>query len=530
MALAALLAGALVLLAGCGSLPTDVQRPVSRALADPAGTPLAQLTAQRRPAGVAALQSGLALVDTADGAYASRLALTQSATRTLDLQYYAIHSDTSTRELLRAVRQAAARGVRVRILLDDFHATGDDAQVMRMAFVPGIEMRMFNPVPGGRGSGLLRTLSGLRDFRRTQHRMHNKLFIADNAWGITGGRNLGEAYFGQGEDSNFIDMDILAAGPVVRQMSASFDQYWNSPLAYPVESLISRDELLALREAARAANGNGNGGAQATAAAGQAPPPPAQAPRPPPDLPPAMDLRTLPLTWAPAVVLSDRPAKLTAETDAEGAREDLVIEGVLQLLERARRDVLVVSPYFVPGEQMMGVFRRLTERGVRVRVLTNSLASNDAPLAHVGYARYRQRLLALGVALYEMHALQRGMARTVVGSSGGGSRASLHAKLLVVDGRLVAVGSMNLDLRSQLQNSEVTLLIRSRPLAGEATTIVERTLAEDAWRVEATPQGGLHWHAPPGADFGDADGEPDASLGLQLLIQLLGPLAPDEML
>ncbi|MFT4196219.1 phospholipase D-like domain-containing protein, partial [Ottowia sp.] len=274
-----LLVAALVALAGCGSLPREVERPVSSALAAPEATALGQLAADRRPAGAREGESGFVLVDSPDMAYASRLALTQQASRTLDIQYYAIHADASTRELLRAVRAAAGRGVRVRILLDDFNSTGQNALVMGMAFLPGVEMRMFNPLPGDRGAGALRALGSLHDFRRIQHRMHNKLYIADNAWGITGGRNLGDAYFGTADGSNFIDMDVLAVGPVVQAMSASFDRYWNNPLAYPVASLIRPDELRRLRETTVA----------------DAPPPPAPAP-----LPPALDLARLPLAWAPA--------------------------------------------------------------------------------------------------------------------------------------------------------------------------------------------------------------------------------------
>ena len=495
--------------AGCNALPKDVERPVSNALSAPESTALGALASARQPAARRGV-SGFALIDTADAAYASRLALTEAAQKTLDVQYYAIHADASTGELLRAVRDAAARGVRVRILLDDFHSTGENAQVMRMAFVPGVEMRMFNPIPGRRGSGILRALGSLGDFKRMQHRMHNKLYIADNAWGITGGRNLGEAYFGQSEDSNFVDLDILAAGPVVREMSASFDHYWNNSLAYPVESLITPDELRVLREAA--------------ASQGEA----AEKKRPS-DLPPPLDLQELALIWAPAALLADQPAKLIPEENDEHT-EDTVVGGLVSLMEQARRDVLIVSPYFVPGPKMMEVFKGMRERGVRIRLLTNSLASNDAPLAHVGYARYRNELLAIGVEVYEMRALQKQIARTVFGSSGGGSKASLHVKAVIMDGRLISIGSMNLDLRSELQNSEVTLLIRSTALSKQTEELIQATLDEGAWRLSLDEGDQLTWHAPPDADFDDAREEPDTGLMLRLILKLLGPLAPDEML
>ena len=535
-----LLAGlcALLALTGCGSLPKDVDRPVSRALSAPQGTPLGQLAASLTPRTARAGDSGFALVGSPNEAFSTRLALTQAATRTLDIQYYAIHADASSRDLLRAVRQAAARGVRVRILLDDFNSTGRNALVMGMAFVPNVEMRMFNPLPGGRGAGMLRAVGALGDFQRIQHRMHNKLYVADNAWGITGGRNLGDAYFGTADGSNFVDMDVLAVGPVVRAMSASFDSYWNDALAYPVQSLITPQELRRLRDVSttpeqppQADHGAAPGPAQAPAAPPSASAAPSAAAQDPAaTLPGPADLRSLPLIWAPALLLVDQPSKLVPEQNDEHS-EDTVVDGMLHLMQRARGDALIVSPYFVPGPQMMKVFADMRQRGVRVRVLTNSLASNDAPLAHVGYARYREALIRLGVELYEMRAEQGAkLDRTVFGSGAGGSKASLHSKIFIIDGRVISIGSMNLDLRSKLQNTEIALVIRSAALSREATAKIDDTLDDSAWRMELTPEGQLRWKAPAGASFGDATSEPDASLGLRMMLQLLGPFAPDEML
>ncbi len=234
--------------AGCASLPSNVARPVSQAFAAPDETPLGRLVQQRRTqAGVTRSDSGFRLLDSVDLAFTSRLALIDGAQRTLDLQYYAIHADSSTEQLLERVRAAAARGVRVRILLDDFNTVGADAQVLRLAFLKNVELRLYNPLPGSRRSLVGRVFTSLHDFDQIQKRMHNKLFIADNAWGITGGRNLGDAYFGRGEESNFVDLDVLAAGRIVRDMSASFDVYWNNKLAFPVEALLDKEDLDRLR-------------------------------------------------------------------------------------------------------------------------------------------------------------------------------------------------------------------------------------------------------------------------------------------
>jgi phosphatidylserine/phosphatidylglycerophosphate/cardiolipin synthase-like enzyme len=204
-------------------------------------------------------------------------------------------------------------------------------------------------------------------------------------------------------------------------------------------------------------------------------------------------------------------------------------------MAQAKGDLLIVSPYFVPGTRMMKQFADLRARNVRVRVLTNSLASNDAPAAHVGYAKYRKALLALGVELYEMHAEQPGtfssfgVSALAGGSGGGGSRASLHSKVVVMDNRLLVVGSMNLDLRSQLQNSEVAIVIRNRTISLEATRLIEPTLRAGAYRVQLV-DGQLVWRAPQGSTFTDTTSEPDASMGLKLITWLIAPFAPEEML
>lgn len=549
MSLPALLMLLCALVAGCASLPANTDHPVTTAFASPEQTPLGRLVLARRAQAGTRGDSAFSLLDNEDAAFTSRLALIGSAQRTLDLQYYAIHADGSTQALLTALRDAAARGVRVRILLDDFNTAGADAQVLRLGFENNVALRLFNPLPGSRSSLFGRVFASLGDMQRIQKRMHNKLLIADSAMGVAGGRNLGDAYFGRADAGNFVDLDVLAAGRIVRDMAASFDTYWNSALAYPVQTLLSRQDIEDLRIPPPGT---------APAAPGEAAPP--APPRPLPVLALAggpvlpdvtatlaapggqrqpMDLARAPLTWAPALLLADRPGKIGPDDD-EADAGDTVVDGLLQLMGQAREDVLVISPYFVPGTRMMQQLAAIRARGVRIRVLTNSLASNDAPAAHAGYARYRRALLAMGVELHELRTTQGGSIGGLgstrgsrLGGQGAGSgtasRASLHSKAVFIDGRLAVIGSMNLDLRSQRQNSEVALVIRSAVLTREATRLVEATLAQGAYRLEWV-DGHLLWHAPPGAAFQDATSEPDASARLKLLVNLLGPFAPDEML
>lgn len=541
---------------GCASLPANTGRTPSTHFTQPEQTMLGQLAQLRRTQADTRSDSGFFLLDGVDTALSSRLALVDGAQRSIDLQYYAIHADASTEVILQRVRDAARRGVQVRILLDDFNSVGEDAQVLRLAFEPNVQVRLFNPLPGSRSNMLGRVITSLKDVERMQKRMHNKLFLADTAWGITGGRNLGDRYFGTGEKQNFVDLDVLAAGRIVRDMAASFDRFWNDPLAYPVQTLLSAEELDALRKPVPAGD------------------PKAGVPQPvkpvlpvtasPTVLPsitlgeakeanrPAMDLRTVPLVWAPSTLLVDQPGKVGPGDDEADAGET-VIDGLMQLMRQAQREVLIISPYFVPGERMMAVYEELRRRGVRVRVLTNSMASNDAPAAHAGYARYRERLLAAGVDLYEMRSdpesasellgSSNGSKGKDKGSSGGwlgsgpggskaatGSRASLHSKAVIIDQRYSVIGSMNLDLRSQLKNSEVALLIRSAALAQLGTAQIENTINTAAYRLERQQDGKFFWRAPTGASFASETSEPGASTRLKLMVKMIGPFAPDEML
>ena len=536
-------------LTGCASLPSEVDRPVSTALANPAETRLGSLVAARAAKAGTRNDSGFALVGDAELAFTSRMTLIKAAQKTLDIQYYAIFADETTERMFEALREAAGRGVRIRILLDDFNTSGKNAQVLKLAFEKNIELRLFNPLPGGRGSLMLRILGNLKDTARMQRRMHNKIFVADNAVAITGGRNLGETYFGQSTGTNFVDIDVLAAGRIAQDLSRSFDQYWNNPLAYPVQSLMTEKEIDALKRKPPATDNPAASTGQAQAVNfqvgdGAVSPStrPERASSTLPALPDSTDLRLLTWTWAPSVLLVDKASKIAADADTTEESQDTTVDGLLQLMSQAKRNLLIVSPYFVPGERMMKQFADLRQRGIRVRVLTNSLASNDAPAAHVGYARYRKALLEMGIELYEMRAEQEGSfssfgsaaiaGGSIGGSTGGstgGSRASLHSKVVVVDDRLLVVGSMNLDLRSQLQNSEVAIAISNRAISTEATRLIEPTMATGAYRVELDG-GYLVWRAPQGSNLKDTTSEPDTSALLRFALTLLGPFAPEEML
>lgn len=518
-----LLGGAI---AGCAGLPPPTPLPRTEALARPDATRLGRLVAAAAPHPAL---SGIRLLVSGEDAMATLVTLADQAERTLDLQYYLVTNEGSTRTVLRRVHAAARRGVRVRMLVDDLNTASADESLMCLTRHPRIEVRLFNPLPAGRFSTVTRILGSLTDIARINQRMHNKMFIADNAIGVTGGRNLGDAYFVQSTASNFVDLDVLAAGPVVRGLSASFDQFWNSELAYPVTALVKQPPDCAGAVSAEPSPLPAAPAPPDEGASGPAGPPSRDhVPVPPSRLAGELARGALDLHWVPAVVMADQPSKIASEGAPD--ESETIAGDLAALLRSARSELLVISPYFVPGRQGVALMQALRERGVAVRVLTNSLAATDAPAVHIGYARYRPELLRLGVEIHELRA-QLGRPRTRLGRFGSSS-SSLHAKAVVVDRRTVLIGSMNMDPRSVRLNTEIGLVMRSPAIAAELVRLYEDVARASSYRLELVEPGGraLRWHSGV-QDVPSVEGrEPDAGLGMRLLLWLLGPFAPEELL
>lgn len=465
-----------LLLAGCASLPEDYPRQASHALADTADTSLARalapLLAQHAPrSGANPLASGL-------DAFVARMVLAEAAQRSLDLQYYIWHGDVSGRLLMDALLRAADRGVRVRLLLDDIGTAANDDHLLMIDAHPNVEVRLFNPL-ALRGA---RTLGMLAEFERTNRRMHNKSFNADNQMSIVGGRNVGDEYFAAREDVEMRDFDVIAVGPVVAQVSGAFDLYWNSAAVYPIEAL-ARDKPDAQTIA--------QARAELTAfVASQKDGPYAQALL---KSPLAARLRTHALSfyWGPARMAFDDPQKIEAATTERETHLQLKLRSEVAPPES---ELLLVSPYFVPGDEGVESLRRLRQRGVQVRIITNSLASTDVVSVHSGYQRYRKALLEAGVELYELKpsaaqkqdeaAKRRG--DTAHGVSGS-KRAALHAKSLVVDRRTLFVGSMNLDPRSLFLNTEIGVILEMPEMASALTKRFDAELRTVAYRLALAP-------------------------------------------
>jgi cardiolipin synthase C len=497
------LTGALLILAGCAGLPQHVKKYPSEALQSPQNTELARVVAASEDGNSKNL-SGVRLLASGEEALDSLIALADHAERTLDIQYYIIHQDESARILLDHVRQAADRGVRVRVLVDDLNTAGEDRRFLHLGHHVNIEVRVFNPFPGGRSATWSRILTSISDIPRINHRMHNKLFVADNEVAITGGRNIGDEYFTLDKRNNFIDLDVVVAGPIVPRLSSSFDAFWNSKYAYPIASLASAEEPEATvdQPAPPASDDDANW------------------------LERELDASLLRLDWVPATVLADGPAKIASETSPD--EEVTIANNISALMRSAQREVLVISPYFVPGTQGVALMRGLIDRGVHIRILTNSLASTDAPIVHNGYARYRVALLKMGVELFEVRP-KLGQKRKRFHPFKS-SNASLHAKALVIDQRTVFIGSLNMDRRSARFNSELGLVMRSPELARQVTGLLDDITADGSYTLSLDRNGHIVWSVGEGDTERIWHTDPETTRLQRFYLKLLAPFAPEEIL
>jgi putative cardiolipin synthase len=467
----------LAMLAGCASLPPLTGRTETRVLVDTEGTTLgrAQADAKQVPAG----KSGIHPLVQGLDAFAARAVLARLAERSLDVQYYIWRDDTTGVLLLEALHEAAERGVRVRLLLDDVGTQGLDPALAALDAHPNIEVRLFNPFASRRWRGV----SFLTDFERLNRRMHNKSLTADGQASILGGRNIGDEYFEAGDGALFADLDVLAFGPVVREIGAAFDLYWNSASAYPVASLLPKaTDAAAQALKARFAQVRATPEARTYLDALQRA-----------DLFNALRSRSLPVEWAKATLVYDEPVKALGKAEAS----ELLLSRMVQTLGTAQREIDIISPYFVPGAQGTELLAQHPQRGVKLRILTNSLAASDVAAVHSGYARRREALLAAGVKLYEMkpdasQAKQRRKNEGAPGSSGS-SGVSLHAKTFSMDRERVFVGSFNLDLRSVALNTEMGVVLESPALARALSEGLDAQLGALAYAVVLTPEGRVQW-------------------------------------
>jgi putative cardiolipin synthase len=458
--------GAALVVAGCATLPLDYERTDSRALQDTGATWLGQksqdlLKAHAGQSGFRPLKSGV-------DALLVRVLLAETAQRSLDVQYYIWHDDLTGRLFANALVRAADRGVRVRVLLDDVGTKANDETLLSLDAHPDIEIRLFNPV----ASRSFRRLSALRDLSRVNRRMHNKAFVADNQAAILGGRNIGDEYFDASGDVAFTDLDVLTIGPGVRDVSTAFDRFWNAPESIPISALMGRPGDAAGLDALRARLAGFVEAQRESAYVASART----------TLTDKLAAGSDAFSWGTAHLLYDDPAKVSREPEETEGR---LIPQFANLGAQVQKELLIVSPYFVPGDSGVEWLSSLVKRGVRVTVLTNSLAATDVSSVHAGYQHYRHALLEAGVALYELKpsAIEYASAQRK-GSGVTGSSASLHAKTFVFDRSAVFIGSLNLDPRSIQLNTEIGVVCMSPRLAAELAAGFDQNLAKIAYRLE----------------------------------------------
>jgi cardiolipin synthase C len=500
----------LSLLAGCAQLPPRPALPDATALVPAQTTPLDQLTAPleaKHPG-----QSAFRLVVEGTEAFVSRAQSARMATRSLDVQSYIWHMDLTGRYFIQELLLAGDRGVRVRVLVDDMDARNENATFAALSAHPNIEVRTFNPFASRHGA--LRFIAeATTSFERINRRMHNKSWIADNRIAVVGGRNIGDEYFGASEEVNFVDLDFAMVGPVVREASASFDRYWNSPAAYPIETLdpqaVTEAALTRLREELRSHATQAEGSHYARALRED-------------DVIKRMAAGEWPMQWTDNYrFVADDPLKVTMKK--RDAQTTHVGAALVPLIAASQTRLSIISPYFVPGEELTTRFSNAVKDGRQIRILTNSLAANDVAAVHGGYSRHRKDLLEGGVQIWELKPLP-GMEDN--GSLFGSSGASLHTKAFAVDGRGLFVGSYNLDPRSTWLNCEQGVFAQSEPLALQLEQIFDRQTAGDhAWRV-SLDAGELHW-----TDGNESfDHDPHASMGRRFQAWLSRTLGLDAQL
>jgi len=486
-----------VVLAGCATLPDPATRTPSRAITDTAKTALGAAVRQQLAAHPG--NSGFLPVPNGVDALLWRVALAAAAERSLDVQYYIWHDDLTGRLFADALLRAADRGVRVRVLIDDVGTSPDDSQLAALDTHPNIEIRIFNPV----ASRSARGLGMLSDFSRVNRRMHNKLLVVDHQVAMLGGRNIGDEYFAASGEVAFSDLDVVTFGPVIGDASAAFDRYWNAPASFEIAALVSQaiapDRLPELRNQLAIFIDKNKDSPYVTG---------------------ATERLVASLTQPSGKFFFGRTHLLVDDPDKVGRPEDDTTGTLARQLATAgpapTRELIVISPYFIPGNQGVATLKKLVDSGVRVRVLTNSLAATDVAAVFSGYQRYRMALLDAGVELHEARPRIFDPEKRAHDSRVTSSRASLHAKTFLIDRRQVFIGSLNLDPRSIRLNTEIGVICEHPAMVDGMAKGLEALLDNIAWRVEKVrDEKGvttLRWTQRDGDQLTRYDSDPEASL------------------
>ena len=474
------IAAAVLLVNGCARLPDNSGRSTSFAIQPDETSPIFREAS--RVLGPDPNENDYLLLGDGLDAFVARAVLADLAVKSIDTQYYLLHDDVVGRLFVDRLLKAADRGVRVRLLVDDMDMAGRDMSSAVLDSHPNIEVRMFNPF--GRNTGrLFQYISGFNTLTR---RSHNKSFTVDSIATIVGGRNIGNEYFVADPAFAFLDLDVLAVGPAAALVAGSFDLYWNHELSYPISLLTDAPPTPEQVKNKRAAFKEYIEQQRDTVYFTQLTES---------NLVRALKGFRVELNKGKGrgEVVWDHPDKLLSYGD----KSNLMMADLLSYLENAEQELLIISPYFIPGRAGVDFFGKLRDRGVRVVIFTNSLSSTDVSVVHAGYAKYRHELLKMGVELYELNSDLSG-AKSNKRWKFYQSKASLHAKCFVVDRSLTFIGSLNLDPRSIIQNTEIGMVIESDLIAGKIASFIDREIAGLAFKLELVQgyQGSRHivWH------------------------------------
>jgi len=466
---------AFVLVAGCASIDYDYPRTESYFLPDTADTYLGGKIlpdVEKMPAD----QSGFYPLSDGIDALAARLLLAQRAEKSIDVQYYLIKNDIVGRVFILSLLRAADRGVRVRLLLDDMFTKGYDIGMAALHSHPNFEIRVFNPFQRGAAG---RSLGALTGFSRINRRMHNKSFTIDNQITIIGGRNIADEYFGAREDAKFGDLDVLAIGPIVQEVSDMFDTYWNHQTALPALAFVKELEdpeaaLNELRDRLEQSREEIMGSKYADAVRTQ--------------VLSYVETDNSLFEWAPYQLVVDSPDKGIKKKAKEA---DSIITPLIESLRSAESELIVISPYFVPRKAGIEGITEIQKRGVNVIIITNSLAANNQFTVHGGYAPSRKPLLKAGVKIYEVRP-DADVAGTEFVNAGG-AKATLHTKAFIVDDKETFIGSFNFDPRSAYINTELGVIIRDPELSLVFSILIEEALQQQTYEVFLDEKGKVRW-------------------------------------
>ena len=432
-------------------------------------------------------------------ALAVRLILAERAERTIDAQYYLLKNDITGRAFVLSLLQAADRGVRVRLLLDDMFTSGYDAGMAGLDTHPNIDIRIFNPF----ASRSARFWDGITGFSRINRRMHNKSMTFDNQVTLIGGRNIADEYFGAREDAKFGDLDVVGVGPVVQEVSSMFDDYWNHERAAPIESFAKMpDDPAAELERVRRELDESNEEVRTSKYAAA-----------------VMEREqyyvesdTSVFTWAPYTLAVDSPDKnIKAKSETAANITTTLLESLLT----AEKEMLIISPYFVPKKSGIEALIEVQNRGIQVTILTNSLAANNQGTVHGGYAPSRKPLLKAGVIILEVRADADVPGSEIV--SAADSKTTLHTKAFVVDRREAFIGSFNFDPRSANINTELGVIIRSPKIASEIADMVSLKATTEAWEVFLNEKGKLRWRGMDNGEEVILEKEPQTTWGQRFM-------------